>query len=240
MTPKGAIADMTYIAKGGHKYKVDRCELALASKGPPPLAGHTGSSLSGGSIAGIIFGIIIALIIIAFIVVVFVYRRNGRPLPTLPTLPNMPRIPGLRILNGRRVTSRDSSVPKTASHVDPGFANPMYDTAPIDDDFTMKEMDVVGSIKYDQPTFDSSGPGFQNPLYANTGTSHFKDPSKADTPGDEATTSGIAATPTSGSGASPGPKAATTADSSSNSNKQPATGILLDFATDSQGTDSTI
>ncbi|KAK3801779.1 hypothetical protein RRG08_048366 [Elysia crispata] len=234
---------------GGHKYAIDSYQLFMDTIASHPNANGSRSSLSGGSIAGIILGIFIFLIIVAAIVVIFVYRRTGRPLPSLPSMPSLDSVPGLsRIpgLRGRRVTARTGSgTPRTAAHVDPGFANPMYDNSPLDDDFVVREMEMVGSIQEEQPTFESSSnKGFQNPLYGKDGG--FKDPTKVDTPGDEATTSGLAITPSSG--ASPGPTAKETsgrrgkkAGATPASTAADASGMILDFSdTDALNTDSTI
>ncbi|RUS91274.1 hypothetical protein EGW08_000986 [Elysia chlorotica] len=237
---------------GGHKYAIDHYQLFLATIEPSPHNRKSSSSLSGGSIAGIVFGVLIFLIVIALIVGVFTFRRTGRPnLPNLPRMPALHSVPGLnRIpgLRGRRATPRgDSGTPRTAAHVDPGFANPMYDNSPLDDDFTMREMDVVANIKEEQPTFDTSKKGFQNPLFSKskTGSKAFKEPSKVDTPGDEATSSGVAVTPTSG--ASPGPGAHGKAGKGKKGKAltpvadAEASGMILDFSdTDALNTDSTI
>lgn len=61
------------------------------------------------------------------------YFRREIPinLPKLPSvnIPSLPRIP-VRL---HRSTARAPAQPQTAAHIDPGFANPLYDTSPFDD-----------------------------------------------------------------------------------------------------------
>lgn len=185
----------------GIKYAIDGYKLFIETTAHNPNSKQsTASSLSGGSVAGIVISLLLFLIIVGIIVIVLVFRRTGRPLPRLPSLPSLPpmsSVPGLnRIsfsgLRGRRVASRGASgQPRTAAHVDPGFANPMYDSSPLDDDFVIKEMEMISNIKEEQPAFETNRQGFQNPLYGNTKTD-------GDTPGDDATTSGHASMPSFG------------------------------------------
>uniref|UniRef100_A0A0B7AXU5 Protein amnionless n=1 Tax=Arion vulgaris TaxID=1028688 RepID=A0A0B7AXU5_9EUPU len=174
------------LASGGHEYAIDGVQLSLATNQVEPShSEHTGVAMSGGSIAGIVFGVLFIIIIIAVVVVLVIFRRTGRKIPVpnmhnfqLPSMPVFPSFPR----RGHRATARVIpgvfSQPHTASHIDPGFANPLYDSSPFDDgNTTMKEMDVFSGSIEEQPTFDISEGGFQNPLFGTSGASVFADPS---------------------------------------------------------------
>ncbi|GFR67534.1 hypothetical protein ElyMa_002000800 [Elysia marginata] len=170
-------------------------------------------------------------------------------MPSMPSLPSLGSVPGLNRIPGMRRRrwgpQGSSGAPQTASHVDPGFANPMYDNTPLDDDFVMKEMEMIGSIREEQPTFEASSKGFQNPLYGKPKTSGFKDPSKVDTPGDEATVSGVATTPSSGaahdSSSSKDKASSKRSAAAAQSTDTDAANIILDFSdTAALNSDSTI
>ncbi|CAG5134999.1 unnamed protein product [Candidula unifasciata] len=184
------------LASGGHTYAIDAVRLSFATDTSEPAhSAQRAEPMTSGSIAGIVVGVIAVIIVVIIVVVVFIFRRTGRELPVikmpsihLPAMPTMPSLPrwGPRLRAG---PSPGLSQPHTAPHVDPGFANPLYDTSPFDDgNYHMKEMELIGTSLEEQPTFDVSEGGFHNPLYGTAGVSPymFSDPSSVEEPSAEA------------------------------------------------------
>ncbi|BFZ12286.1 hypothetical protein BsWGS_15325 [Bradybaena similaris] len=166
------------LASGGHIYAIDAALLSLQTDtSEHSHSAQTVEPMSSGSIAGIIFGVIAVIIVIIIIVVIFIFRRTGRefqipkmPSVHLPAMPTMPRLPRWGAWSRAGPAPGRFSQPHTASHVDPGFANPLYDTSPFDDgNKNMKEMELIVASMEEQPTFDVSEGGFHNPLYGTTG-----------------------------------------------------------------------
>ncbi|KAL8604878.1 hypothetical protein ACOMHN_028506 [Nucella lapillus] len=159
------------LKNGGHKYALDAFTLTGESSGGKAhhKAGTT-SSLAGGSVAGIIIAIILAVVVIA---VVFLVYRRGRPdLSRMPSWHRFSR--NFSRFSNRFSTRRESPLgsanpPRTLGPLDPGFNNPLYDSAPFDDS-NAREMELRSPME-EQPTFDMMGKddaGFNNPLYAAT------------------------------------------------------------------------
>lgn len=177
-------ADMDADLKnGGHKYALDAVTLSAESSGGGA-AHHKGggsSGLAGGSIAGIIIGL---LLLIAIIAVIFLVYRRGRPdLSRIPSWPNWSRFSRnfTRFSTRREPPSGSATPPRILGPLDPGFNNPLYDSAPFDD-ANAREMELRSPME-EQPTFDvvgKDGTGFNNPLYAAT-PGFFTDASEAGT-----------------------------------------------------------
>ncbi|XP_059145356.1 protein amnionless-like [Physella acuta] len=165
----------TDINSGSHVFAIDHMIDNYGEPYTPPGPDqHTGDqSLTTVSLAGIILGVIVGVLLIITIIVVFVFRVSGRGL----FLPSMPR----------------STQPRTAAHIDPGFANPLFDVSPLDDgNAVFREMELIGTSQDDQPTFDVTAK--ENPLYVTT-KSLFRDASASDDPPPHR---GVAVTSTSG------------------------------------------
>lgn len=196
----------TDIKEGGHKYAIDAVQLSVSTgvvQDPGALTGYT-----DGAIAGIVFAGILGLVIIIAIIVLATFKKRGRTLsmPKMADMPTLPRFPRRAPKATARVLPGVFSQPHTAPHIDPGFANPLYDTSPFDDgNVVFKEMNLIGSPGDQQPTFDVSDRGFNNPLYGAQGTL-YSDPSTADD-AEEGTSSqrkiGVAVTPASGASLGP-------------------------------------
>ncbi|XP_076441820.1 protein amnionless-like [Babylonia areolata] len=170
------------LQNGGHKYALDAYSLTAATGGTSAHKGGGGSTtLSGGSIAGIIIGLILLFVVIA--VVALIYRRGRPDLSRFPNWPDWSQFTRnfTRFSARREPPSGSATPPRTLGPLDPGFNNPLYDSAPFDD-ANAREMELRSPME-EQPTFDMSGKdggGFNNPLYAAT-PGFFSDPSEVST-----------------------------------------------------------
>lgn len=168
---------------GGHKYALDSYTTSGSTASTSAHTGGEAGALKAGPIAGIAIGVIILVVIVLLVVVVF---RRGRPQFKLPSAPNLPSLSNLsHYLPNRGFVPRkmreppsgSDTPPSTLGPLDPGFANPLYDTAPFDDG-NAREMELRSPMD-EQPTFDVSGRGgFNNPLYGTTGAPFFTDPTE--------------------------------------------------------------
>ncbi|XP_070180210.1 protein amnionless-like isoform X2 [Littorina saxatilis] len=157
------------LKNGGHKYALDAISVtgnSAASTSPHTGGGGSSEKLGGGSIAGIVFGVVFIIVIAVIALLVF---RRGRPdlskLHSWPDWSNFSRN-FTRFGSGiRQPPSGSATPPRTLGPLDPGFNNPLYNTAPFDDS-NAREMELRSPME-EQPTFDvrSGDRGFDNPMY---------------------------------------------------------------------------
>jgi hypothetical protein len=193
------------VAHRGHEYAIDGVKVSFVTDtSKPSHSANTGAGaeMTGGSIAGLVLGILVIIILIVVVVVFFVSRKSGKriPMPTfhLPSAPNLRGFPRRVPRATARVLPGAFHQPHTASHIDPGFANPLYDSSPFDDgNFVMKEMEMIAATSEEQPTFEVPEGGFQNPLFGSSGASKYSDPTSAGQAPGTTTTAGKTPTTTS-------------------------------------------
>ncbi|KAH9523071.1 hypothetical protein Btru_065667 [Bulinus truncatus] len=146
--------------QGGHEYSIDA--MTMTSGSPiKPSAQQSQQLLKTSEITGIAVAVVGVFLIGVCIAIFLMYRGSGGKM-TLPGLGNLARLFSRRI---PRPTAHVMPGVFTASHIDPGFANPMYDRSSIHDEkVVFREMKVMG-LADDVATFDISDKGFDNPMY---------------------------------------------------------------------------
>ncbi|KAK0059920.1 protein amnionless, partial [Biomphalaria pfeifferi] len=152
------------IQLGGLIFNVKELTVSFGS---PVYSTQRGHILNTREITGISVAVVAVVIGTITVIILIVCKNQGLKItmPKLSDLPRLPRFPSKGPRPTAHVTPGFFFQPHTSPHIDPGFANPLYDTAtPLDDNVVFKEMKVMG-LSEELPTFDTSDRGFQNPMY---------------------------------------------------------------------------
>ncbi|XP_025091081.1 protein amnionless-like isoform X1 [Pomacea canaliculata] len=154
---------------GGHKYALN--DINYVDSGT-----ETADKMTDGqegipklTIAAIIIGV---LLLMTFVTIALLVWKCGRS-RILQGI-HLRRHLHLNLGRKREPPSGAATPPHTVGSLDPGFANPLYDSSPFEKNVP-SEMELR-SPKEEQPTFDAgdSASGFNNPLYG--AGSFFADP----------------------------------------------------------------